>query len=135
MRRSPYNLLQEIYHPDEWKIFVCCMFLNQTTRAQVDRIRHEFFRRWPHARLASHADQDEMARLITPLGLSNRRSAAIIRMSKEFLSTDWNKPSDLHGLGKYADDSYEIFIKRNLTIRNPADKFLQKYMDWVNSTR
>lgn len=128
--RSPYNLLQEIYHPDEWKIFVCCMMLNQTTRRQVDVVRHEFFRRWPNALAASKSDISEMQHLLKPLGLSSRRSAAIRRMSAEYLGV-WTRPSDLYGLGKYADDSYDIFIKRKYDIMNPSDKFLSKYMEWI----
>jgi len=98
--RSPYNLLQEIYHPNEWKMFVCCMCLNQTTRLQVDKVRHEFFKRWPTPKKAIKADPTEMAELIKQLGLSNRRSAAIIRMSREFIEKDWKDPKELHGLGQ-----------------------------------
>jgi methyl-CpG-binding domain protein 4 len=129
--RSPYNLLQEIYHPDEWKILVCCMFLNQTTRLQVDRIRDEFFNRWPNARAASQADPIEMSHVIKPLGLYNKRSRSIIRMSHEYLTVNWTEPTELHGLGKYAQDSYDIFIRKRLDVQNPADKFLSKYLAWA----
>lgn len=131
MERSPYNLLQEIYFPDEWKIFCCCVFLNQTTRAQVDKIRIEFFRRWPNARKAMDADQTEMAELIKPLGLSNRRSKGIIRMSAEYLMCQWVEPKELHGLGQYAQDSFDIFIRHRYDLENPSDKFLKRYMEWV----
>lgn len=128
--KSPYNLLQEIYYPDAWKIFVCCIFLNQTTRAQVDAIRREFFRRWPTPYKAAHADVAEMSHLIKSLGLSNKRSRTIVRMSHEFLK-GWKSPKDLYGLGQYANDSYEIFMRKNYNIKHPADKFLNKYIEWV----
>lgn len=131
MRVSPYNLLQEIYRPDEWKIFVCCIFLNQTTRLQVDRVRNEFFSRWPNAKAASLADPNEIKHVIQSLGLSNKRSISIIKMSVDFMEKDWKEPTELYGLGKYAQDSYDIFI-RGKNIRNPADKFLKKYMDWAD---
>ena len=107
------------------------MFLNQTTRAQVDIIRKEFFRKWPNAYKASNADHAEMANMIKSLGLANRRAKSIIRMSAEFLEKDWTSPKELYGLGQYAHDSYEIFIKKNYGIKHPADKFLDKYVEWV----
>lgn len=131
--KSPYNLLQEIYINEKqgiWKILVCCQFLNITTRRQVDRVRHEFFRRWPTPQKAMHADSAEMASLIKSLGLFNRRSVSIIRMSQEFLLKDWKEPKELYGLGQYAQDSYDIFV-RGVRPPNPSDKFLQKYLDWV----
>jgi endonuclease III len=106
------------------------MMLNQTSRRQVDGVRYEFFRRWPDAISASRCDLLEMETLLKPLGLSNRRSLAIRKMSQQYLG-EWNKPSDLFGLGRYADDSYEIFIKKNYTVHNPSDKFLSKYIDWI----
>lgn len=131
MKTSPYNLLQEIYRSDDWKIFVCCMMLNQTTRQQVDRVRHEFFRRWPNARKAMSADPLEMAELIKPLGFSNKRSTGIIKMSADYIEKEWREPKDLYGLGQYAQDSYDIFIRKRLDLKNPADKFLSKYMEWA----
>ena len=74
------------------------------------------------------ADESELSDIIKPLGLFRRRAKALIRMSDEFTRKEWKKPSDLYGLGKYADDSYEIFIKHNLSVDNPSDKFLMVYM-------
>lgn len=130
-KKSPYNLLQEIYWPDEWKILVCCMFLNLTTGKQVKRILDEFFDRYPNALVASRAKQDEMIEIIKSLGLSNKRSKAIIKMSTEYCEKDWKQPIELHGLGQYAQDSYDIFIKENINIKNPSDHVLQKYLTWA----
>lgn len=129
MQRSPYNLLQEIYSPDVWKVLVCCQMLNLTTRRQVDEVRHEFFRRWPSAIKASKADSAEMSSVIKTLGLSNKRSLSIIKMSKEFLG-EWKEPSELHGIGQYGQDSYDIFIRHKYDIEHPSDKFLDRYIQW-----
>lgn len=127
--RSPFNLLQEIYWPDEWKILVCCILLNQTTRKQVDNIREEFFNRWPTPESLISADPEEVMSVIQSLGFKNRRINNLIKMSKQFISGDWNEASDLFGIGKYGNDSYQIFIKGNLII-DPSDHALNKYMDW-----
>lgn len=129
MRVSPYNLLQEIYAPNCWRVFVCCMMLNLTTRRQVDSVRHRFFEIWPDPVSASEADPQQMMHVVSRLGLANKRTSAIIRMSAEYVSKDWSRPSDLYGLGRYADDSYDIFIRR-VRVHNPSDKFLSKYMEW-----
>lgn len=131
--KSPYNLLQEIYVKDPWKLLVCCMFLNRTSRFnQVDKIREPFFKRWPNPKAASEADQNEMAEVIASLGFKNKRSASIIKMSREFLEVRWNNPIELHGLGPYAQDSYDIFINRKRNIR-PTDKVLKRYLRWKNA--
>ena len=127
--KSPYNMLQEIYHPDVWKTLICCMFLNQTTRKQVDKIRDEFFERYPTPLKASQANQESMALLLKILGFQNRRSQNIITMSRQFLDGNWQKPSDLKGIGQYAEYSYEIFINHNLNVV-PDDHILNKYMVW-----
>lgn len=129
--RSPYNLLQEVYREDVWKMMVCCMLLNQTTRRQVDAVRHNFFSRWPNARKAMNADPTEMAHVIRSLGFSNRRTESIIRMSREFMEKPWKKPIELYGLGQYAQDSFDIFVRR-AHVGAPSDKFLSKYVKWEN---
>jgi len=110
------------------------MLLNLTTRRQVDRVRHELFRRWPTPQAMAAADRGELAALIKGLGLSNKRSAALIRMSREFLEKDWVRPIELHGLGQYAQDSYDIFVLGR-EVDSPADKFLSKYVGWARWVR
>ena len=127
--KSPYNLLQELYYPDSWKIMVCCMFLNQTNRKQVDKIRDIFFEKYPSALKTSTADSSIMSIMLQPLGFQNRRTNNIIKMSRAFLEGSWKKPSDLPGVGKYAEDSYKIFMNHDLTVE-PNDKILNKYMEW-----
>jgi len=127
--RSPFNLLQEIYRSQPWKVMVCCILLNQTTRTQVDRIRGEFFRRWPTAKACSKADPAEISELIKPLGLYNRRALSIIRFSHEYISKDWTKIKELHGMGQYAQDSWDLFIDLKM-VKNPSDHKLNDYVRW-----
>lgn len=132
--KSPYNLLQEIYWPDEWKILICCMFLNQTGRKQVDAVRDEFFKHWPNAKKASKANSDEMKEVIKSLGFVNRRTNSIIRMSQDFL-LEWKEPKELYGIGQYGQDSYDIFVRGNIQIKNPSDHVLKKYLKWAKQNK
>ena len=43
------TLIQDIYKNDPWKMLICCIFLNQTTREQVDKIVDNFFEKYPDA--------------------------------------------------------------------------------------
>ena len=62
------------------------------------------------------------------MGFYNRRSQTIIRFSREYIEKPFNRASELHGIGKYADDSFEIFIRGNLNV-SPTDKILIKYLN------
>lgn len=53
-------------------------------------------------------------------------------MSEQYLSGNWIEASDLYGIGKYGNDSYQIFIKDNINVI-PNDHALNKYMDWLKS--
>lgn len=129
---SPYLLLQEIYNEHPWRVLVCCIMLNCTSRKQVDRVRDEFFKRYPDPIKAESADSSEMAELIAPLGFKNRRTNVIRRFSSDWLTLDWQEPKELYGIGKYAQDSWEIFMKGNLDVE-PTDGVLKKYLDWART--
>lgn len=126
---SPYQLLQEIYHPDEWKILMSCIFLNLTSRKQVDQIRGPFFERWPSPYHVKEEHYDEIVKMIAPLGLKEKRAKTIIRFSHEFIHKNWNEPKELYGIGQYGQDSFDIFV-RNKIIQNPSDHVLKKYILW-----
>jgi endonuclease III len=127
--RSPYNLLQEIYIQDPWKILVCCIFLNQTTRKQVDKIRDHFFQKWQSPEDLSQANLEEVIDMIRPLGFYNRRAKTLVEMSRQWVENDWKAPTELKGVGKYANDSWTIFVEGKL-VENPSDHILNDYVQW-----
>ena len=127
--QSPFNLLQEIYITDPWKILVCCIFLNQTKRAQVDKIRETFFRKWPTPKILSQANPEEVVEMIKSLGFYNRRSKTLIRFSEEWERGGWKTPEKLPGIGRYAMDSWKIFVEGKL-VKDPSDHILNDYMEW-----
>ncbi len=129
MLNSPFNLLQEIYRDDPWKVMVCCIFLNQTTRKQVDKIRETFFQKWQSPEQLAAAEQEEVVEMIRPLGFYNRRSKTLIRFSREWKEKNWNSPLELHGIGQYALDSWNLFIE-NIIVENPSDHILKDYVLW-----
>ena len=108
--------------------------LNCTSRKQVDRIRDRFFELYPEPESAISVDPNEMAEVISHLGFKNKRTAAIRRFSRDWVELKWTEPKELYGIGKYAQDSWEIFQKGNLGVE-PTDGVLNKYLDWAKTQR
>lgn len=130
--RSPLGLIQEDLRWEPWRLLVACMMLNQTSMKQVRPVLWTFFATWPDPEAAAEADQASMAEMLQPLGLQNRRSGMIIRMSRAFL--DWLPSQDvreLPGVGKYAADSYNMFVRGDL-VEDVTDKELRKYVAWAH---
>ena len=119
-------LLQEIYQTDGWKMLTCCMLLNLTNRKQVDTIRDELFTKYPTPKDMMKANQSELADLLKPLGLYNRRAKSLIKMSKGYVK-GFKSVDELFGVGQYAKDSWEIFQHGNMDV-NPTDKVLLEYL-------
>ncbi len=132
--KSPYGLIQEKVFDDPWKIFVVCVFCNLTRRVEAEPYMWEFFSRWPNPHAASQADHAELADMIAPLGLANRRATTLIKLSQQYIGKHWDDdPRCLHGVGEYAYDAWQIFCKgRWASIPEPKDGALKKYWRWVN---
>ena len=125
---SPLRLLQEIYYPNEWKILVCCILLNQTSGTQVHSIIRAFFAQYPTAKSLANARPKKLAASIKSCGLHNKRAETLIRFSQEYLWKQWEQPKELHGIGTYGQESWQIFIKKDDI--EPHDKELKRYMQW-----
>jgi len=44
---------------------------------------------------------------------------------------DWEYPIELHGIGKYGNDSYTIFCTSEWRDVRPSDHWLNKYYAWL----
>ena len=58
------------------------------------------------------------------------RSKRIRKMTEQFLTWNGKEASDLHGIGKYGSDSYQIFFLKTIP-DNVQDKELKKYIDKI----
>jgi len=126
-RKIVRPLLQEIYQQDGWKMLTCCMLLNLTNRKQVDTIRDELFSKYPTPKKMVNANQSELAELLKPLGLYNRRAKSLKKMSEGYVK-GFKSVDELYGIGQYAMDSWEIFQNNNKNV-NPTDKVLLAYLN------
>ena len=89
-----------------------------------------FFSRWPDSLTASTADEVEMREAIRSLGMYNRRVKTIKNMSKQYLD-GFSQAKDLYGCGKYADDTYRIFMKGEWQDVEPNDHALNDYHGYL----
>lgn len=121
-------LIQQEFQHDPWKMLVGCIMLNQTSNKNVRQVIYSFFDRWPTPQSVVNANTQDIVEHIRPLGFYNVRARRLQRFSLEYIEKRFIRASELHGIGKYADDSYEIFIRGNLEV-NPTDKILIKFLN------
>ncbi|XP_021265613.1 methyl-CpG-binding domain protein 4 isoform X2 [Numida meleagris] len=129
--RSPFNLVQETLFHDPWKLLIATIFLNKTSGKMAIPVLWEFLRKYPSPEVARTADWKEMSELLRPLGLYALRAKTIIKFSDEYLSKQWKYPIELHGIGKYGNDSYRIFCINEWKEVQPQDHKLNIYHTWL----
>ncbi len=143
---SPFGLLEELFRKDPWRLLLSTIMLNRTTRCQVDVVLYEFLCKWPDAASTSVANEEEIATVIRPMGMTFRRARAIIRFSKEWLSLLQTKTPNnaicgvefsltkqdvmgLYNCGTYAYQCYRIFIQGDF-YGITTDHALQIYVNY-----
>jgi methyl-CpG-binding domain protein 4 len=66
------------------------------------------------------------------LGFYNRRARSLQKFSSEWTEKDWKSPIELHGVGQYGLDSWNIFVEGEI-VESPADHVLKDYVSWRKS--
>lgn len=111
-----------------WQHMVAVIMLNQTGRKPVKTVLPVFLDRWNNPVEFLMAPEDEVREVIWPLGMVSVRFKRLKRMTVDYLTWDGEDATMLYGIGKYGSDSYEIFFKKNYTVK-PTDKELKRYLD------
>ena len=101
-----------------WKHMVGVMCLNLTYRKHVKIVLPKLFARYPNPQAYLRGRLKTQQEMLKPLGMWEVRSKRIRKMTA----------SELHGIGKYGSDSYQIFFFNNIP-PNVQDKELRKYID------
>ena len=123
-------LIQEDYLKEPWKMMVCCILLNQTNNKQVRPILSSVFELIPTPISTIGCDPERLAAVIKTTGFQNVKASRIIKLSQKWVD-GFEHVSQLPGIGKYGRDSWNIFIKKDLTITT-LDKKLKAYLEAVN---
>ncbi|NCX06234.1 MAG: hypothetical protein EBW68_10720 [Actinobacteria bacterium] len=122
-------LIQEDYLKEPWKMMVCCILLNQTNNKQVRPILSSVFELIPTPISTIGCDPERLAAVIKTTGFQNVKASRIIKLSKKWVD-GFIDAIELPGIGKYGRDSWEIFVKKNLSVE-PTDKKLIIYLDSI----
>ncbi|XP_073431063.1 methyl-CpG-binding domain protein 4 isoform X2 [Dendrobates tinctorius] len=133
--RSPFNLVQETLFHDPWKLLIATIFLNKTAGKMAVPVLWSFLEKYPTPDVARAADWKEMSELLQPLGLYELRAKTIVRFSDEYLTKKWRYPIELHGIGKYGNDSYRIFCVNEWKEVRPEDHKLNSYHSWLQENK
>ena len=111
-----------------WKHMVSVMCLNLTYRKQVKLVLPKLFAKYPNPKAYLRGRLKTQQKILKPLGMWEVRSKRIRKMTEQYLTWDKKEASELHGIGKYGSDSYQIFFFNNIP-PNVQDKELRKYID------
>jgi adenine-specific DNA glycosylase len=117
-----------------WRMLLVCSALNLTSWRQVDPVMEKFFSRWPDPHTFLSATHEEIVEIIRPLGFYNRRARGWRALTLAWLELEnptHQQIAKLPSVGKYAVDSWRIFIERDLSVE-PEDKVLRS---WINEAR
>ncbi len=121
-------IIQEEFQHNPFQMLIGCIMLNQTSNKNVRQVIYDFFDRWPTPQAVINADPDEIREMIRPLGFYNIRTNRIQQFAREYIEKRFESASELYGIGKYANDSYEIFIRGNRNVQ-PTDHILIAYLN------
>ena len=109
-------------------MMVACQLVNRATWEVAEPIHKEIRRRYPTIWDLAMARHRDLVRIIRPLGFQNGRAKNLKAMARA-----WDAPRtaadilELPGCGKYAADSWAIFVEGNLDVQ-PNDGKLNWYL-------
>ena len=121
------RLIQHDYLDDPWKMLICCILLNQTTNQQVRKVLDPLFDLMPDPESCTKADLIKIAEIIRPTGFYNIKANRMQKLSQKWLE-GFSHPTELPGVGKYAMESWDIFVNNRIDF-TPSDKKLKMYLD------
>ena len=123
------RLFQEALRRRPFWMLVACSLVNLTTWEQARQALREIMRRHTIRSLAS-ADPSTLEDVLRPLGLWRIRSERLGKMARAWLQErprTYNDVMKLPGCGKYAADSWAIFMEHRHDVR-PTDGKLSWYL-------
>lgn len=82
LRRMYPDAICTLDHQDPWQLMVGAILAAQCTDARVNLVTPALFERYPDARAAASANQEELERLIHSCGLFHNKARAIIGASR-----------------------------------------------------
>lgn len=124
MTVEPFQLAMR---DDPFWMLVGCVLANRTRWSQAKPVHAEIRRRWPTPEALAGAPIGTVVGLLTPLGFRDRRGINLVNMAAAW-AVGKRDLRDLPGCGKYAADSYAIFVEGRIDVE-PTDRVLKAYLE------
>ena len=70
---------------NSWAVLIASFLLRKTTATQVVRMYEEFLEKFPNPQAVLSANEEEMKKLIKPLGIEHQRSKCLIKLAEELV--------------------------------------------------
>jgi methyl-CpG-binding domain protein 4 len=80
-----FGLIQEEFAHDAFKLLIAVMLLNKTRGTVAIPVFRSIISIWPSPHALAAAAHDELLRLLEPLGLQNKRAAALLELAQTFV--------------------------------------------------
>jgi endonuclease III len=109
---------------------VACCLVNRTTWEKARLVHSRLKLRYGGPEGLASADPEDLQPVIRRLGLWRQRSKSLVRMARTWLQREPETSDDvakLPGCGKYAADSWAIFIENRVDVY-PRDGKLNWYI-------
>lgn len=96
----------------DWKLLLAEILLQQTQAGRVEKFLDEFFCRYPTLESIASEDEEQLALVLAPLGLQNRRARRIKQLVTVLLENGGQVPRTrdgllgLPGVGQYVANAY-----------------------------
>lgn len=121
-------IFQEVYREDPWKLLVTCILTNQTRGKVSLAVSKGLFSRWKTPTEFATASYTQVREIVGRLGFGHRRTNLLMKFNAVWLLRGPCHPRGIPGCGKYAQDSYEIFVESRADVA-PTDKVLRWYLE------
>lgn len=112
---------------DPFRMLVACVLVNRTRWSQAKPVFDEIFRRWPTVNDLAAARVSDLTDVVRPLGMWNARALNLVCMAMAWVYGQ-RCVMKLPGCGKYAADSYAIFVEGRRDVE-PTDRVLRAWLE------
>lgn len=124
------HLFQERLADDPFWMLVACSLVNLTTWDKAENVFH-WLREHHDVESLSTADPASLHAALQPIGLWRRRADSLVKLAARWSTRPPRSATDvleLPGCGKYAHDSWAIFVDNRLDVE-PRDGKLSWYVE------
>lgn len=111
-----------------WRMLVACILLNRACGRSVSNVLEKTLHQWHSPYHLARASRVRVNSIVYSLGLMDHRAGHLIGMSEAWMDGKRPPKDKMPGVGRYAVDSWRVFVLGRKQIRMDADRRLKDYM-------